>query len=116
MTHRERVLAVLRGEKADFVPWFGDLDYYTTAQVSQGKRPGSFKESDDYIEWHRRLRCGFYLQGYFPFKEIIENCHVREWKEGNVRYREVKTPEGTPARGLAVERSDLLRGSHRAAV
>lgn len=99
MTHRERVLAVLRGEKADFVPWFGDLDYYTTAQVSQGKRPGSFKESDDYIEWHRRLRCGFYLQGYFPFKEIIENCHVREWKDGNVRYREVKTPEGTLREG-----------------
>jgi hypothetical protein len=99
MTHRERVLAVLRGEKADFVPWFGDLDYYTTAQITRGKVPRDFKAGDEYIEWHRRLRCGFYLQGYFPFKEIVENCDVREWTEANVRYREVKTPRGTLREG-----------------
>ena len=99
MTHRERVLAVLRGEKADFVPWFGDLDYYTTAQISRGRVPADFRQRDDYIEWHRRLRCGFYLQGYFPFREVIENCEVREWKEGNIRYREVKTPVGTLREG-----------------
>jgi hypothetical protein len=94
MTFRERVLAVLRGEKADMVPWFGDMDYYTTAQISQGRRPADFKEHDEYIEWHRSLRCGFYLQGYFPFNEIIEGCEVREWKEGNRRYREIVTPKG----------------------
>ena len=74
MTFRERVLAVLRGEKADMVPWFGDMDYYTTAQISQGRRPADFRERDQYIEWHRGLRCGFYLQGYFPFNEIIESA------------------------------------------
>ncbi len=95
MTHRERVLAVLKGEKADMVPWYADLDYYTTAQISRGKRPAGFKESDQYIEWHRTLRTGFYLQGYFPFREIIENCEVQEWKEGNRRYREIRTPKGT---------------------
>ena len=94
MTQRERVLAVLRGGKADMVPWFGDMDYYATARISRGERPTGFKESDDYIEWHRGLRCGFYLQGYFPFKEVIENCEVREWREGNRRYREVRTPAG----------------------
>ena len=94
MTHRERVLAVLKGEKADMVPWFGDMDYYTTAEISRGKRPKDFKERDEYIEWHRAMRCGFYLQGYFPFKEIIENCDVREWKDGNRRYRKIVTPRG----------------------
>jgi len=95
MTFRERVLAVLRGEKADMVPWLGDLDYYTTAQICQGRRPKDFKEQEEYIEWHRLLRCGFYLQGYFPYKEIIRRCDVREWKEGNNRYREIVTPKGT---------------------
>jgi uroporphyrinogen-III decarboxylase len=94
MTHRERVLAVLRGQKADMVPWYGDLDYYTTAQISRGVRPKDFKESDDYIAWHRALRCGFYLQGYFPFREIIEGCEVREWKDADRRYREIVTPKG----------------------
>lgn len=95
MNFRERVLAVLRGEKADMVPWLGDMDYYTTAQISQGKRPTDFRERDEYIEWHRQLRCGFYLQGYFPYKEIPEKCDVREWKLGNERYREISTPRGT---------------------
>jgi hypothetical protein len=95
MTFRERVLAVLRGENADMVPWLGDMDYYTAAQICQGKRPKDFKERDDYIEWHRSLRCGFYLQGYFPYNEIIERCDIREWKEGNHRFREIATPKGT---------------------
>jgi len=94
MTPRERVLAVLNGESADMVPWFGDLDYYATARISQGARPKDFKESDDYLAWHRNLRCGFYLQGYFPFKEVIERCEVREWKDGGDRYREIRTPCG----------------------
>jgi uroporphyrinogen-III decarboxylase len=95
MNHRERVLAVLKGEKADMVPWFGDLDYYTTALIAQDKRAADFKESDEYLAWHRALRVGFYLQGYFPYREIIENCDVREWKDGKRRYREIRTPKGT---------------------
>jgi len=95
MNFRERALAVLNGGKPDMVPWFADLDYYSTALISWGKRPRDFKESDEYLDWHRGLRCGFYLQGYFPFREIIENCEVREWTDGNRRYREVKTPDGT---------------------
>jgi hypothetical protein len=95
MTPRERVLAVLGRQKADMVPWFGDMDYYTTAQIAQGRRPADFRQQDAYIDWHRGMRCGFYLQGYFPFRELIEGCEVREWKEGDRRYRQIRTPVGT---------------------
>jgi uroporphyrinogen-III decarboxylase len=95
MSPRERVLALLSGEKPDMVPWFGDLDYWATALISRGEKPKDFKESNDYIQWHRDLGVGFYLQGYFPFKTIIENCEVREWTEGNLRRRQIKTPCGT---------------------
>ena len=95
MTPRERILKTLKGEKADQVPWFGDLDYWATSLIAQGKRPADFKASDDYIEWHRRLGVGFYLQGYFPFQEIIQGCEVKEWKEGELRYRRIRTPQGT---------------------
>jgi hypothetical protein len=95
MTPRQRVLAILSGRKPDKVPWFGDLDYWATALIGRGQRPKDFKASDAYIEWHHELGVGFYLQGYFPFKIIIENCKVKEWTEGNFRRRTIETPYGT---------------------
>lgn len=94
MTPRERVLAILKKGKPDKVPWFGDLDYWATALIGRREKPKDFKESDAYIDWHRELGVGFYLQGYFPFTEIIENCNVKNWNEGNLRYREIETPKG----------------------
>jgi hypothetical protein len=95
MTERERVLTLLAGGRPDRVPWFGDLDYWATSLIGRGLKPAGFKESDAYIEWHRDLRVGFYLQGYFPFKTIIENCRITEWREGAARRRRVETPHGT---------------------
>ncbi len=95
ITERERVLTLLAGKRPDRVPWFGDLDYWATSLIGRGLKPAGFKESDAYIEWHRDLRVGFYLQGYFPFKTIIENCKVAEWREGAARRRRVETPRGT---------------------
>ncbi len=93
MTPRERVLRVLRGERPDRVPWFGDLDYWATAKIARGERPAGFKLSDDYLRWHRDLGVGFYLQGYFPWKaypDFEERC----WTEGPRRFREWATPKG----------------------
>src|SRR5512136_3060824 len=94
MTLRERVLTILGGRRPDTVPWFGDLDYWATSLISQGLRPADFKTGDSYIQWHRQLGVGFYLQGYFPFKTIIENCEVIEWKNGVDRFRRIETPRG----------------------
>ena len=95
MTTRERVLAVLNGRQPDQVPWLGDLDYWATALVGRGQKPQGFQKSSAYIDWHMELGVGFYLQGYFPFKAIVENCDVKEWKEGVRRYRQIVTPKGT---------------------
>ncbi len=95
MTERERVLTLLRGGRPDRVPWFGDLDYWATALIGRGLKPAGFKESDAYIDWHRDLGVGFYLQGYFPFRTTIEGCRVTEWREGPARRRRVETPRGT---------------------
>jgi len=95
MTERRRALTLLSGGKPDRVPWFGDLDYWATALVERGQRPADFKTSDAYIDWHRDLRCGFYLQGYFPFRAIVENCRITEWREGAARRKRIETPRGT---------------------
>jgi uroporphyrinogen-III decarboxylase len=85
----------LQGQQPDQVPWFGDLDYWATSLVKLGKKPPGFIRSKEYIDWHRDLGVGFYLQGYFPFIQIYENCEVREWNEGHRRYREILTPFGS---------------------
>jgi len=92
MTERERVLTLLSGGRPDRVPWFGDLDYWATALIGRGLKPAGFKESGAYIDWHRDLRVGFYLQGYFPFRTIIDGCRVAEWREGPARRRRIETP------------------------
>jgi hypothetical protein len=94
MTERDRVLTLLAGGRPDRVPWFGDLDYWATALIGRGQKPAGFKESDAYIDWHRDLRVGFYLQGYFPFKTVIEDCRVTEWRDGTARRRRIETPRG----------------------
>ncbi len=95
MSSRERVLAVLRGQRPDCVPWFGDLDYLATALIGRGQRPKGFKQSAAYLDWHRELRLGFYLQGYFPIRTMVENCRVTERQEGRDRIRRIETPHGT---------------------
>lgn len=94
MTPREQILTILKGGCPDRVPWFGDLDYWATARIHRHEVPPDFKTSPDYLEWHRDLGVGFYLQGYFPFRTIIENCHIREWREGHKAFREIDTPRG----------------------
>ncbi len=55
MTHRERLLTILKGEQPDQVPWFGDLDYWTNSLIKRELKPKNFILSDDYIKWHRDL-------------------------------------------------------------
>ena len=95
MTPRERILCILKGEKPDYVPWFGDLDYWANSLIKRGLKPAGFIASDDYIRWHRDLGVGFYLQGYFPYKQFFNNCDVNEWNEGLRHYKEITTPIGS---------------------
>lgn len=95
MSPRERILTILRGEQPDQVPWCGDLDYWANSLIRRGLKATNFILSDDYIRWHRELGVGFYLQGYFPFKQILSKCDVHEWCEGNKHFKEISTPVGT---------------------
>ena len=95
MTHRERILTILSGGQPDQVPWCGDLDYWANSLIKRGLKPKGFIASDDYIRWHRDLGVGFYLQGYFPYKQILSNCMVKEWNEGFKHFKEINTPVGS---------------------
>ncbi len=95
MTPRENVLAVLRRQPADRVPWFGDLDYWATALVRRGERPADFKENADYLAWHRELGVGFYLQGWFPMRLSVVGGSLEDREDDVARERVIRTPRGT---------------------
>lgn len=94
MNYREQVLTILNGEKPDKVPWFGDLDYWAIALIANGKKPENFQRTREYLDWHRDLGVGFYLQGYFPFK-AKNHFEEKVWNEGYLKFREIYTPKGT---------------------
>jgi uroporphyrinogen-III decarboxylase len=95
MTPRERILSILKGEQPDQVPWFGDLDYWANSLIKRGLKPADFILSDEYISWHHELGVGFYLQGYFPYKQFFDNCNVHDWNEGPKHFKEISTPVGS---------------------
>jgi hypothetical protein len=93
MNPREEILTILNGNKPEKVPWFGDLDYYATSLIARGIKPDNFRETKDYIQWHKDLGVGFYLQGFFPMKEI-KDYQEKTWKKDFCRFREITTPKG----------------------
>ena len=93
MTNRERVLKILSGEPPDRVPWFADLDYWYSAHKRAGTLPDEY-QGDGYFSMNRENGAGFYLQGYFPFKEIPEGVTYETQTQGHRILRAMKTPEG----------------------
>jgi hypothetical protein len=95
MTTREGISTLLQGGTPDRVPWFGDLSYWAAGMIGRGEQPKDFYQGQAYVDWHRDLGIGFYLQGEFPFEAIPAGYEIRSWEEGLLRCREIITPKGT---------------------
>lgn len=93
MTERERVLAILNGKKPDQVPWMGDLSYWTPYAHDKGVIDPAY-QGDGVYQLHRDLGVGFYLQGYFPFRQESEQVDVSRRVEGNTVTTRWHTPVG----------------------
>ncbi len=63
MTHRQRILTVLGGGRADKVPWFPDLSYWLEVNRRGGTLPGDLADCD-LPELHRRLDAGLPVHLY----------------------------------------------------
>jgi hypothetical protein len=87
------VLAVLKGQKPDRVPWYADLDYWMAYLKTEHRWPERWQGSR-LVEANRNLGAGFYLQGYFPFKETYAGVDVRVETQGEARITRVTTPYG----------------------
>ena len=92
MNERERVLAVLKGQKPDRIPWFADLDYWMGYLKTEGRMPEKYQNQGIY-QLSRDLGAGFYLQGYNPYHEIHDYQESIE-SQGNQRITRIATPHG----------------------
>ena len=101
MTERERVLTLLGGGKPDQVPWLGDLAYWIPYALDQ-KVIASDYQGDGLFQLHRDLGVGFYLQGYFPFREEIAGVDIQREVSGDLITTRWHTPVGD------LEQQDLI--------
>jgi len=93
MTERERVFAVLAGQKPDRVPWFGDLDYWLPYAKDKGLLLPEY-HGDGLFKLHRDLGVGFYLQGHFPFRTEHDGVTVTTRADGDRSRTDIETPVG----------------------
>lgn len=94
MNERERVLALLAGEKPDQVPWLGDLTYWTPWAFDHGALDARYRGEGTY-QMHRDLGVGYYLQGYFPFSYHYDHVEIRTQRRGNETCYTFETPVGS---------------------
>lgn len=108
MGRRDDAINVLNGKTPEYVPWYGDLEYWLTYLRKENKIPGEYLEmgkgepavcnslTDDGLQkLHRDLGLGFYLQAYFPFDTIYHNVKIERIETETERIVRYETPYGT---------------------
>jgi len=94
MTFRQRLLAVLGGQRPDVLPWFADLTYWTHSQRLRGTFPPEYEGDEGFVKLHADHHVGYYL-GYAPvWSETREGVEVSASTEGDFTTTCWKTPVG----------------------
>lgn len=107
MSRRDDAIKVLNGQTPEYVPWYGDLDYWLTALAKDKlipeqylkKEPGDIDVANGMTDaclqkLHQDLNVGFYLQAYFPFETIYHNVKVESKETETERITRIETPYG----------------------
>lgn len=99
MTHKQRLLAALRGEPTDRLPWSPNLAYWWESQDPAFRAKGEvvvFKEfgCDPLIRGHRPAEDGGPWEDLRMYTTRHEGASLDTRVEGPRRYTRIKTPKG----------------------
>ena len=94
MNYRERILATIRGEEVDHIPWAPRWELWYDAARRDGRLP------EKYRDWHiydiaRDLGMGIKTHYRTAWREVLHNVEVREHQKGYETLIEYVTPVGT---------------------
>lgn len=94
MTNRERLLAILSGQRADRVPWIPRLSIWHTAATRRGTLPARFAgKSLRRVEADMRMGTPA-RDGHIFVREQGGDVEVRTRQEGDSTVTEYRTPRG----------------------
>jgi Uroporphyrinogen decarboxylase (URO-D). len=95
MNERERLMAVLRGDKPDRSPWFGDLSYLYSSMEIDGKLEVKYKGDEGYLRFYQDLGVGICFYPPFLWKtESTGGVQYQEKEENGQRLCEYITHVG----------------------
>ena len=94
MNYRQRILATIRGEEVDHIPWAPRWELWYDAARRDGRLP------EKYRDWHiydiaRDLGMGIKTHYRTAWREVLHNVEVREHQKGYETLIEYVTPVGT---------------------
>jgi len=94
MTFRERLLAVLQGQRPDVMPWFCDLSYWYAAHQAWGDLAPEYEGDEGFVQLHRDHHVGYYLGYVSVWTDSWENVHISTETDGRVTTTRWQTPVG----------------------
>jgi len=94
MNFRQRLLAVLGGERPDVMPWFADLSYWYHAQKLAGLLPAEYEDDEGFVKLHADHNVGYYLGYASASSSTHENVTASTETAGDVTTTRWRTPVG----------------------
>ena len=96
MTQRERLLAVIRGERPDRVPWVADITYWRSARERDGTLPEEYAGAEGNLRQHRDLGlCAYFNYDTSMRREAFDGVDVETEDDDRVRRTTWRASEGT---------------------
>ncbi len=94
MTTRERILATLRGQPLDRLPWAPRWELWYNAARHDGRLPAAWRGLG-LFDCARRLGWGIKGKDAYVYREALEGVEVRTSARGDATLTEMVTPVGT---------------------
>jgi hypothetical protein len=94
MTFRERLLAVLSGQRPDAMPWFADLTYWAHSQRLAGTYPAEYEGDEGFVRLHADYHVGYYLGYAAVWSSRLDGVEVTSEADGDLTTTRWRTPVG----------------------
>lgn len=109
MNTRERLLAILRGDPPDRIPWVPRLEVWYNARLATNSMPAKW-EGWSLHDIQRDLGCGFPAKAGKIVDVRYEGVEIVETEEDGVRFTEYHTPIGSVRRGAGRSETMVAQG------